>query len=454
MAKKSAQSVTELKIGVGRKVINPPKGHTLAGYFNERPNKGVHDDLWVKVLLIEQGGVTTGMIGYDLILLSCPLIARIRKALTAAGFAWGGTIPLAATHTHTGPDVGGIFDLTDRFVEYQELVARATVAAAREAAAAMTPAEARCGTAHENPFAFNRRFWMKHGRVVTNPGLGNRDIVREESEIDDTFHVLGFRSGDAWRAIVVNVSNHTDTFGVDVVSADWPGRMEESIRAWAGPQAHVITLIRPAGNINHVNVRDLKTPVYSDELPRRIGAGYAEIARRALEGGEGVAAPAVAVRTESLLVPKRVISPEAVARAKELAAQKIEAGGKDLTAEDLARGNPEIERIFAIQLLEYLRQTPDAGRRFDVTLVAFGKDLGILFYPGEPFAELSKALAAKSPFKRLLVASLSNGEAGYVAPADFHSRGGYEVLPVVGGGPHEKTFEDMVALGKKLMKSV
>jgi hypothetical protein len=451
MSKNNTRAPAALKIGVGRKTINPPKGHSLAGYFNERPNKGVHDDLCVKVLLIEQGGAKAGMIAYDLILLSDPLIARIRKALAAAGFAWGATIPLAATHTHTGPDVGGIFDLTDRFVEYQESVAKATVEAAREAQAAMAPANALCGTAHENPCAFNRRFWMKHGRVVTNPGVGNRDIVRTESEIDDTLHVLGFRGAEGWRAIVVNVSNHTDTFGVDVVSTDWPGRMEESIRAWAGPGAHVFTLIRPAGNINHVNVQDLNTPVYSEELPRRIGAAYAEIARRALEAAEGVAGTPVTMSTQRLVVPKRVIAPEAVARAKELAAQKIEAGGKDLTAEDLARGNPEIERIFALQLLEYLRQTPEAGRKFDVALLSFGKDLGILFYPGEPFVELSKELAAKSPFKRLMVASLANGECGYVAPAEFYGRGGYEVLPVVGGGPREDTFDRMVALGKELM---
>ena len=112
MSKQSAGATNGLRIGVGRKTINPAKGHSLAGYFNERPNKGVHDDLWVKALLIEQGGVTTGIISYDLILLSDPLIVRIRKALAAAGFAWGATVPLAATHTHTGPDVGGIFDLT------------------------------------------------------------------------------------------------------------------------------------------------------------------------------------------------------------------------------------------------------------------------------------------------------------------------------------------------------
>lgn len=449
--KKKATPSPVLNLGVGRKTINPPKGHSLAGYFNERPNKGVHDDLWVKVLLIEQGGVTTGLIAYDLVLLSDPLIARIRKALAAAGCPWANTIPLAATHTHTGPDVGGIFDLTDRYTEYQDLVAKATVAAAREAAAAMAPVEARAGTAHENPFAFNRRFWMKHGRVVTNPGIGNADIVRNESEIDDTLEVLGFRGPDGWRAVIVNVSNHTDTFGVDEVSADWPGHLETCIRKWAGPQAHVITLIRPAGNINHIDVRDLKTPVYTKEHLLRTGAGYAEIARRALESGDAVAASPVSVRVERLHVPKRDIDPATLARAKKLAATKVSAGGKDLTSEDLARGNPEIERIFAIQLLEYLRQTPDAGRDFDVAMLSFGKDVAVLFYPGEPFAELSKELAAKSPFKHLMVASLSNGECGYVAPADFYGRGGYEVLPVVGGGPHEKTFDEMVSLGRRLM---
>ncbi len=451
MSKAAKGQGAAMKLGVGRRTINPSQGHSLAGYFNERPNTGVHDDLWVKVLLVESQGGIVGLISYDLILLSDPLIARIRAALAGAGYPWAGTIPLAATHTHTGPDVGGIFDLTDRHVEYQERVAQATVEAAREALGSLRPAEAVCGRRDENPFAFNRRFWMKSGRVVTNPGIGNPEIVREESAPDRTLEALGFRDANGWRAIVVNVSNHTDTVGTNEVSADWPGRMEAAIRAWAGPQAHVFTLIRPAGNINHVNVRDPGTPVYAPEIAERIGAGYAETARRALAEGAPVAPASATLGVERLRVSKRTASPKAVARAKALIAEPAAAAGKDLTSEDLARGSREIERVFAVQLVEYLRQTPEAGREFDIALLSLGRDVGILFVPGEPFVELTARLLTVSPFRHLLVAALSNGECGYVAPPECFDRGGYEVLPVVGGGPHETTLERMVEAGRTLM---
>lgn len=44
--------------GFARRRINPPVGLSLAGYFNPRPNRGVMDDLCVKVLLTSVFGLT------------------------------------------------------------------------------------------------------------------------------------------------------------------------------------------------------------------------------------------------------------------------------------------------------------------------------------------------------------------------------------------------------------
>ena len=46
-----------LRTGFASQVITPPREFPLAGYFNKRPNRGVYDDLYVKVLLVEKEGV-------------------------------------------------------------------------------------------------------------------------------------------------------------------------------------------------------------------------------------------------------------------------------------------------------------------------------------------------------------------------------------------------------------
>ena len=72
------------RAGFGRRVINPARGISLAGYFNPRPNTGVLDDLQVKVLLIECGGTVVGLIAYDLLIVPLLLISKVRAALKRA----------------------------------------------------------------------------------------------------------------------------------------------------------------------------------------------------------------------------------------------------------------------------------------------------------------------------------------------------------------------------------
>ena len=46
-----------LKAGYAQEVITPPAGVGLAGYFNERPNTGMYDDLLVKIRRKRQGAM-------------------------------------------------------------------------------------------------------------------------------------------------------------------------------------------------------------------------------------------------------------------------------------------------------------------------------------------------------------------------------------------------------------
>ena len=44
------------KAGFAQEIITPPIGVDLAGYMNERLNKGMYDDLYVKVIAFEVNG--------------------------------------------------------------------------------------------------------------------------------------------------------------------------------------------------------------------------------------------------------------------------------------------------------------------------------------------------------------------------------------------------------------
>jgi hypothetical protein len=446
------QSSRSCRAGFGRRVINPKPGISLAGYFNPRPNTGVLDDLQVKALLIQRGGAAVGLISYDLVIVPLLLVSKVRAELKRDGHPFAETIPLCATHTHTGPDVGEIFDLAPRSEAYLDFVAEQTAAAVKEALADLAPAEFAAGSVEDNPFAFNRRYWMTDGKVVTNPGKMNPNVVKPEGPVDRRVGVLEVRRNGRTAGLVVNLCNHTDTTGGAMVSADWPGHMERAVQEHVGSKVPVLTLISPAGNINHVNVNDLNQPVYGYAESRELGRGYARIVCRLLGALQPARCERPTLSVKPVTIGKRTFPAEQLHAARALMQEAEQSASGDLTAEDLARGDKTVARFFAQQLLAYVEQMPQAGRRFDCAALKLSKDLAMVFLPGESFTEIGMAIRKASPYPLTFVASLSNGECGYVALKECFSRGGYEVLPVVGGGPPEDTADLLIATAGKLLK--
>jgi len=439
-------------VGFGTAVINPDPGHPLVGYFNPRPNTGVLDDLRVKVMLIEADGALSGVISYDLCVLSGELMDVVRAALRKERYAFAEAIPLTATHTHTGPYVGGILREWGADQGYLARVAERTLAAVREAISDMAPAELRAGIVADNPYAFNRRYWMKSGRVVTNPGKLNPDIVKPEGPVHRGIGILSVCKQGRPAGVIANICNHCDTTGGDKVSADWPGHMERELQNRLGEPIPVITLIFPAGNINHLDVSS-EDPQISVEEAQRIGRGYAEIIYGQLEKLDPIDPLPVKSATKTVTIGYRRITDEQLARARRVTAMKVDDADHDLTSEDLARGSRVVEKFFAEQLLAYAKDANDRGRDFDLAVLAFSDELAVLFLPGEPFTEIGRALVEASPFKRTFVCELSNGACGYVALKECFGRGGYETLPVRGGGPREDTAELLIAEGTKLLRA-
>jgi hypothetical protein len=442
--------MSTLKAGFGRAIITPEQGLSLAGYFNERPNTGVLDDLQVKVLLLDDGDTLTGMISYDLCFVPRALMDEIRAALRAAGHEFAATIPLAATHTHTGPDVGGGISTQADPAEYRAFVAEQTVKAVAQALADMAPAELEAGSVVDNPYAFNRRYWMENGTVVTNPGKLNPKVVKAEGPVDAEIGMLSVKREGKLIGLVANICNHTDTTGGDKVSADWPGHMERAIQAHVASDIPVLPLIVPAGNINHFDIT-WDDPQTSAGEAKRIGDGYAAIICAQLDHLAPISATPLGIKTKPVTIHWRDISDAEIAAAQALSEKEIDSLGKDVTSEDLANGAEVVMQVFARQLLEYVKHVTPEGRDFNIAALTLGSDLAIVFYPGEPFCQVSIAVKEASPYKLTLVSELANGRCGYVAMPECFGRGGYETLPVINGGPREDTAELLIETGKELL---
>ena len=264
-----------LQAGFSREIITPGRGVPLCGYFNPRPNTGILDDLFIRAMIFENDGVTAGIVVFDLCFLSVALIKKIKAGLKAAGVKFGDNLIFSATHTHTGPYIDDFFGV-EADAAYLKMLKNKAVAAVRQAYANLAPAELLTGSVKDNPLAFNRRFWMKSGKVLTNPGKLNPDIVRPEGPVDDEIGVIAVKQDGRVSAIIANIVNHTDTVSGDFVSADWPGRMERTIQNSLGYDVPVLTLIGCSGNINHLDVSN-NDEFYGYAEAKRIGDAYAAI---------------------------------------------------------------------------------------------------------------------------------------------------------------------------------
>jgi hypothetical protein len=291
---------------------------------------------------------------------------------------------------------------------------------------------------------------MKTGKVVTNPGKLNKEIVRPEGEVNRRVGVLRVDRCGRTLAVVANICNHTDTVDGDWVSADWPGRLEAAVRRTAGHDVHVLTLIAPAGNVNHFDVATGENQsAYAEAV--RIGEGYAAIVADVMLAARRVEPAPVRVTRADLRIRARDIAAEEIAAAKAALAQPAAADGGRMTSEELAQGSSAVKRFFAAELLGFAEHEAGKTRLFETTCLKFGVGVAMVSLPGEPFAEIGMRIRERSPFPETIVVSLSQGSCGYVPLKECFPRGGYETLPVRGGGADPDTAQLLIETAVSLL---
>jgi hypothetical protein len=105
--KKDAEPV--LTVGVSSASINPPVGAYIAGDRQNRKFTSIHDTLYAKAVVFTKGNEQLAIVTLDCIGLLYPDVQRIRKrAAELCGFDESRII-ISSTHTHSGPDVVGIW---------------------------------------------------------------------------------------------------------------------------------------------------------------------------------------------------------------------------------------------------------------------------------------------------------------------------------------------------------
>jgi len=437
----------EFKAGFARVDITPPLGSFMPGYYKDRRAKEVLDPLEINGVAFSDGKETALVMQFDTMALSDSVADKMRDAVVKATGVKRDAILLHASHTHdsgylsmkaghgsSAGDDGVPANATKVDILYVDMATTRAADAAVAAIRDLKPAKLSCGRSTAKRISFGRRYLMKDGKVRTNPGVKNPDIVKPVGNPpDEEVQILRIDREGAKAICVINFQTHPDVVGGETITADWPGLTRTVFEAATFGGSHCIVLNGTQGDVNHVNVMPL--PGEENGLHKDfddVDRGYDHAKHMAnvlaaaalgvwmkcvpLEAGE------IKFAVENVRVPSQRPKTKAELDWANDVWAKHEAGkdaelpwkGMELTTEVARAGR--------------MRRLADGPDFFDLPLntVTIGKSVAICGFPGEPFNDIGRAVKKSSPFTLTILACLTNGSRGYFPFSDSFKEGGYE----------------------------
>ena len=438
-----------LSVGFARVDITPPLGSFMPGYYVDRRAKKILDPLQINMVAFSDGKTKALVAQYDTEALSDPVADKMRDAIVKATGIDRDAIILHASHTHDGGFLaqktghGSNVQADARATEvdrlYLDFCVTRSADAAVEAIADLKPATLSCGRNVAKRISFVRRYLMKSGKVQTNPGTNNPDIVRAVGTADETVQVLRIDREGAKPICLINFQTHPDVVGGETITADWPGLTRKVFEAATMGEALCLVINGTEGDVNHCNV--LPLPGEERDLSRTFdgadrGYGHAKHMANVLAASAlsvwmkcaSVDAGEIRFHVGTVRVPAN--------KAKDTDEKNL-AWANEVWALHEAGKDAEISAKYGCYEMELTTEVARAGRirnmakhddfhDLPITTIAIGNDIAFCGFPGEPFNDIGVAVRKDSPFKLTILSCLTNGSRGYFPFSDSYKQGGYE----------------------------
>ncbi|MFQ5514581.1 MAG: hypothetical protein ACE5FG_09075 [Myxococcota bacterium] len=256
----------------------------MAGFGNDRQATGVHDDLWVRATVLDQGGRRIALATLDVVGYFFNEVKTIRSLVDPAlGID---SITITSTHNHEGPDTMGLWG-PDSFtsgvdVGYLDFVNAEVASCIEEAATVLVPAEMRfaTGTTVGSSLPPNTDL-VGDGKVLQALTIdlsligetGTIEVLGDSGPVINpsvpAFQIRDRRSKDVL-VTLVNFASHPESLGSSntLITADFPHFMREALEARYGGMA--VYLSGDLGVLQgplDVDLEDPQNP--SQTVPRR-----------------------------------------------------------------------------------------------------------------------------------------------------------------------------------------
>ncbi len=417
-----------LKVGFGRVDITPSMGVDVPGYFNKRSVAGVLDPLLATAVVFDDGKNRAVIVSADTIGMNDHYTAVAKKHIAEACSLPQDAIFLHATHTHTGGFVcdndvpAEAFEMSEYGTWLVHRLADATTLAINDLAEAkMSYTRGRV-----EDVAFVRRFRMKDGTVMTNPGWQNPDIDHALGTPDEESRLLIIKREGKPEIGIVNYQVHPDVIGGEFVSADFPGFVRRTYEENV-PNSLCMYINGTQGDTNHVDVRRLQDTwshgyLRSEYMGKKIA--FSVLSNYNL--AEELSGDKVNFAEKTVTVKYNKGKPEEVEPAMRLAALYYETGSEAAALPDVEPFMRKVELVAEACRIERLMNRPDY-KELTVSALSVG-DVVFAGFPGEPFTDIGRAIRKNSKFTLTMPVCCVNGYEGYYPTEQAFSEGGYETL--------------------------
>jgi hypothetical protein len=433
-------SAAPLKAGAAAVDITPKEfPMNMPGGFSPSPATSAHDPLHARALVLDDGKTQLAWVVIDNLGVPKKVVAEAKELAAKATGIPQEHMLVSGTHTHSGvnpadePPASGakLSDREAKAAAYRQVMLEGISQAIIRAHAALRPAAVGAAARPLTHEVFNRRWYLKPGKmplnpygeydqVKMNPGTSPDVLDRPAGPTDPDISVLSVI--DAKRkplALFANYSLHyVGGTPAGQVSADYYGEFARLMPSRLGAGEGFVAAMSngTSGDINNIPFLVGRPPRAPFEQIRIVAGEAADVAWQAVRDIPKHQKDVIlGVRQRLVTLKYRKPSKEQLLYAQAILAIKDKEAIERL---------PRLAQHYASAAISAANR-PEETVDVIVQAIRVG-DAVLCAVPFETFAETGLELKQKSPFGRTIVVGIANGRHGYLPTPRQHELGGYE----------------------------
>ncbi|MCK5402524.1 neutral/alkaline non-lysosomal ceramidase N-terminal domain-containing protein [Candidatus Bathyarchaeota archaeon] len=408
----------QLQVGVASVNITPALGLEISG-FSFGSSRGILDELYAKVLLLENENETIVIITTDLIGFDFDYVDRIREGIRNAIGVSKDHILLSASHTHSGPATYFLRKWGDIDEDYMNCLEKKLIGGTVWASQNLTQAEIGFGRGSIDNITNNRveRWKYQEDRSI-DPEVGVIKIVNKKGIM---------------RALLMNFSCHPTSlhsYG-NLISADYPGFARRTIEKVKGDVCVAFTqgaggdiTPDPFDYLYHGTPENLKFVKRNGTI---LGCETLKIAEKIVTTSEvdlwaktrNVQLPLGKLPDKEFLEKALQEGKDGLKRAASLKDEFLQpTSGRVAIMKNLQRYKTVKNAEARIEWAELALKELESGTQkkyisMEIQVIGIN-DLVLVCIPAEVFHEIGLTIKRKSKFQYTHIVSIANGMVGYI----------------------------------------